>query len=535
MEASVEPTRTSWWFRLGAEDPLPAEERCPVGGCPPPDAIDLFCPADHADAQFLLFQGREGMRKRWLIANALRVVAGLLFVVAAQWETVVPLLVGVAAVGVAAIAMPLRAYRATVRVAVAAWLVSLVAVAVTSAVELHGDARAVLWLVPIGVVVLAALVFALLGPLRIDVPDLALGRPAPTQAIAIGLMTSPIALAAWWLSRSSLVESLVDLPAVVSAWLLGSAFGGLAGTGLVAIVAGVIRASRTLDKVVAQRFAMPRQRGRIEARPVKRPAPLAGRQLPDRILASVQAFSYRLTVVMVRYRTALKNFAVRTGYRFHRTMVTWMNRAHAAAVRQRRRLVGTVRHASSVLAGGGRVALATARRFVKGVAPVGIVVVAAVAATAGADRLLGYLVTGAFADLGALAVAFPLAMAALLASATVWVTGARRRSGVEQVLTAGDVVRSAVRTTANVAPEALLLFVGGAWAIGLPGLFGIGPIRPGWVTVTTTVLLVVAWVWGRVRSDGPIDLRTAPADGGGGPTVLPPPTGPVVAPVEGAV
>jgi hypothetical protein len=61
-------------------------------------------------------------------------------------------------------------------------------------------------------------------------------------------------------------------------------------------------------------------------------------------------------------------------------------------------------------------------------------------------------------------------------------------------------IRSASLTLSAAGAALLILTAIGGWSIGLFGTFGHGPIRVGWVTVASTVILVVSAAWSAVRN-----------------------------------
>jgi hypothetical protein len=55
--------------------------------------------------------------------------------------------------------------------------------------------------------------------------------------------------------------------------------------------------------------------------------------------------------------------------------------------------------------------------------------------------------------------------------------------------------RVSAKSSATITAPYLLLFVAaGGWLLGLPGTFGYGPIRVGFLTLTSTALIVIALV-----------------------------------------
>ena len=68
-------------------------------------------------------------------------------------------------------------------------------------------------------------------------------------------------------------------------------------------------------------------------------------------------------------------------------------------------------------------------------------------------------------------------------------------------------VGSEVRSLEAGAPAALLMLVAAGWILGIAGLLGYGPSRPGPVTIVATALLVAVVVLERVHGDQDADVE----------------------------
>jgi hypothetical protein len=128
-----------------------------------------------------------------------------------------------------------------------------------------------------------------------------------------------------------------------------------------------------------------------------------------------------------------------------------------------------------------------------------VVVPVAALATAGWGALQFARNTTTYLTEGSLPALFALLGAGALAAVALHVTWIAlcRRPVVPSV-------RSAGRTASISGANGLLMVAAGGWAIGLFGTFHHGPIRVGWVTLATTLLLTATSVWTYVRQRQPV-------------------------------
>jgi hypothetical protein len=109
-----------------------------------------------------------------------------------------------------------------------------------------------------------------------------------------------------------------------------------------------------------------------------------------------------------------------------------------------------------------------------------------------AEQTRTYLISGSLTSLLLFAA---LAAAGLAALTIAWITLAT------QQFSKG--LRSARRSASITAPYALLLVAAGGWIVGLPGTLGYGRIHVGWVTLASTGILGLAFVWTQFISKPP--------------------------------
>lgn len=119
-----------------------------------------------------------------------------------------------------------------------------------------------------------------------------------------------------------------------------------------------------------------------------------------------------------------------------------------------------------------------------------------------ADGTRDYLTTGGFAALG-------IALAGSLGCLLLWTAGWAALSGQPF----GPVRASARRAAESALPQVVMLAAVGGWVLGLPGLFGYGRIRVGWITGGLTVTLLAVYLRRRPGREAPLSSGASGASG----------------------
>jgi hypothetical protein len=251
-----------------------------------------------------------------------------------------------------------------------------------------------------------------------------------------------------------------------------------AGAGAVAFLIAVLgSALRTVD------VTLPYQHGPIrEPRPpvpLRRPArrmldPVVGRDLGSLVLRALQGLAWRVQWAAMLTALAVADGVLRLLY-WLRVFLVWLVNW---LCRWARALGAIVADASRLVVSGVRQAV----RFV--IVPVAALVTAAWAATGFAESVLAYLLHGPLASLAAL---LGLGVGTWICLTIAWVALA----GLPMATSVGSAWRFASIAGAN----GLLLVVVGGWVVGLFGTFGYGPVRVGWVTLSSTLIVITASAW----------------------------------------
>jgi len=481
-------------LRLGTESPAlttgcsPRPEDCDASRMQP---VDVYC-VEHE--RFLPLASELPGRRRLIVVVILRALLCGAVLLTAYLDNAVPVYLAAVGVGAALVGLPLRRYRVGWRFAVSVWLVACAGVLgshyVPPLVGRIAGTIAVLVVLAVGVL-LAALVA--MGAARRRAHKLG-GSTWPARAArwagaaAGAAMVTPAALLLYlgvrvqppdWFLSSAMGRSLVLL----------FVFGG-AGSALVfAAVGGVVLG-----------LVAPIRRPGI---PLRVPAPPATLRWATQIAAwsgpthgPIERLYRVLTTFLLRVAAAATTTA-RGLANLSRTMlhkaavfgVTCVNWLYRLVVITGRRVVASLVATGRILRLTASLASAAGRRTIRVLlVPVVAVTAAAWLADRFAAALRTYLVDGSLVAL-AWTGGLLLGGSALLAVAWLALCG----------LPLGWSLPSLARSTSVAAANMLLILSVGGWVIGLPGTFGPGPVRVGWVTLGSTALLVVAAVVMMVR------------------------------------
>lgn len=463
----------------------PHTSECPESGCVAKlEPCDLYCPMHEV---LLVSNGK----RRWVIANILRAGTAFAFLASAQWDTSVPLFVALVVFGVGWLALPLRHSPATMRIAVAGWI------GLSAAAYAMGHAE---W-TPYGRRLAATLMVALATGYwlwrlwtKLRSHEDALGvmnddREGPIAPLAASFLTAPLLGGAAWLLGEAWDDRLLTVSPAVQRWLLALSMGALLGTLLLTAVAAAVRSKHKIERDVAARFSRPTPAEQRRTNGPGRPTPRQNGRAIDRVLYALDLAVWRAEGLRRRRVDAAINFLYRLSHATILAFVRIGNSAHRVAVLSGRRFRATLVHALALYAAAGRFSRRFAHDFGRTcLLPTCFLVVSVVTATVTANVTNDYLVRGALIDA-------PVAFAGFITLVVgIWLAWAwllPDRSGVAW--------ESGARTLSIAGPSLYLLFVTGCWAVGLPGLLGIGPIKVGPVTLITTMGLVVAAIVARRR------------------------------------
>jgi hypothetical protein len=483
----------SWWLRLGTEQPAA------VSGCWAPkcdttriEPVDVYC---HMHERFLPLTTETPSRIRPIVINVLRAVVCGGFLLTARLNSSVPVFVVAAGLGGAMTVLPLRRYRVGWRAALAAWVVVCLGSLAIRSVGPSGH-RLVGTLLLGATLAIGVLYFGHVATLagrdwsRFGRKSRAheirsqasSGWPA---AIATAAALTPATIIAYLALETPFVARLFLAPAPVRAWLLVVALSGITGSLLLAVIAGVLLGNERVDGRVRPLVKLPAAPVALQWRPpvarwdVATPSPI------ERVARAVHAFLVRLAAAAVVSVRSMVNLVRRLINMAAVAAVRLLNWAHRRLVMGCRRVLASLVATRDLARAAGRLSVPTARRTGRVLLlPIAGLAGGAILANAFAQSVREYLTTGSLLALTALGAG---ALGGAAALAVVWLALSHlplRRS-----------IPSWGRSVSIAGANGLLVVAVGGWVVGLPGTFGHGPIRVGWVTTTSTLLLVVASVW----------------------------------------
>lgn len=474
----------------------PHTVECPEPGCAAKlETCDLYCPTH----EVLLVSNRK---RRWVIANILRAGTAAAFLASAQWDTSVPLFLALVIFGVGWLALPLRRCPSAMRIAVAGWIGLAGAAYAIGHAEWTPYGRRLAATFMVG---LATGYFLWRLWMRLRSHEEALeamndDREGPIAPLAGSFLTAPLLGGAAWLFGGAWDDRLLTVSPAVQRWLFALSIGALLGTLLLTAVAAAVRSKHQIEREVAGPFSLPAPAQQRRTTGPSRPTPRKDGRAIDGILYAFDLAVWRAERLRRNRVDAAINFLYRLAHAAILASVRVGNSVHRIAVLSGRRFRATLVHAIALYAAAGRFCGRFAHDFGRFcLLPTGSLVVSVVAATVAANATTDYLVRGtlieapvAFAGFITVVVGIWLAWAWLLPDrfSIAWESG--------------------TRTLSIAGPTLYLLFVSGCWAVGLPGLLGLGPIKVGPVTLITTMGLVVAVIVARRRRGGPVP-EAAPA------------------------
>jgi hypothetical protein len=469
-------TRSAWWARAQAEQPLAGRTTCPRPECSKriDSPFDLYCRTGQPSSNEFHFvvAGRD-RRIQTIAIYAARALFGLLALFAARSGSRIPLDIASGLAGALLLVLPLRHFRTSRAVAVISWacLFTLTVAAHQGWLSSSGEDLSitiVLTLAVIGLPLAVAMTDGnrAAGPLRRGL--------ALSMAVAFGAILMFIAFTLG-------LDSVTAPASEISLLVCGVALGGVAsGAALTGFVSGFGKVK--IDDV----------RPRAEPR-VNRPPRV---HFKDPQAFVVKSFSTRVAYVALVAMSRLVNGCAEVLNRAVSGIVDAANAAvhvvfwiefavRLAAVWTFRLLNRATLEALDALEIAARhVGMATVRWAISTVAGLVLLAAAAQLATIAAALFGSYLGGATLLD-GIGAPVLALATGGLLIS--TW-----------SVLTRWPwthVARSALHTAEGAGPSLFLTLVALGWIDGIAGMLGFGPLRPGWLTVSGTVVLIVGGVY----------------------------------------
>lgn len=440
------------------------EEGCDAARIRP---TDLYC--DQHD-RFLPFSRMSGAGKIFVVALVAFLVYGSVELTA-QLDSAVPVNLGYILVGLGAIALPLRNFRRTCWVTAALWLaISGLALAfpLTDA-HFHAVAAAAFLLVVLAGTTLVSMFYA--GPLDEDAAGIASGLAVrqllgAMGALAIGF-ASPLAGRVWQAQGPAIGRVAFFAAAILAA-----------GTLVTAIVGGFVKSSKRSDDRPVRQIGSPKKPAR-EPRQTK--TTTARRDILGRAADRLWVMFYNVKEVI---RTVSINVLRTVAYVIWKLVISLVNWVVKVLVLTWRYVAAGVKHTVRLGRDAVRdavVALVRAAIFV--LVPVSALAGAGLLVAISADETRRYIATGALSVLLQIIV---VQFLALLLATVAWIMLASQRRR--------DSLASAQSSATITAPYLLLFVAAGGWLLGLPGTFGHGPIRVGFLTLTSTALIIVALV-----------------------------------------
>jgi hypothetical protein len=445
------------------EEAVGCEEGCNAARIRP---TDLYC--DQHD-RFLPFSRMSGAGKIFVVALAAFLVYGSVELTA-QLNSAVPVNLGYILVGLGAIALPLRNYRRTCSVTAALWLAISGLALAFPLTDAHFDAVAAAFLLVVltGTTLLAMFYAALLDE---GAAGIASGIAARLFLGAMGALAIGFAspLADWiWQAQGPAIGRVAFFAAAILA----------AGTLVTAIVGGFVQSSKRSDDRDVRQIGSPEK-------PVREPRQPKTTTARRDILGRA---ADRLWVMLYNVKEVIRTgsiYVLRTvAYVIWKLIISFVNWVVKVLVLTWRYVAAAVKLAVRL----GRdavvdavVALVWAAIFV--LVPVSALAGAGLLVASSADETRRYIATGALSVLLEIIV---VQFLALLLATVAWIMLASQRRRDSRV---------SARSSATITAPYLLLFVAaGGWLLGLPGTFGYGPIRVGFLTLTSTALIVIALV-----------------------------------------
>jgi hypothetical protein len=430
---------------------------------------------------------------RLAVALAWRAAVCYAVFLTAQQVNLIPVFIAATGMGAALVALPLRYFRASQWAAVAQWLV--LCTVVPLALSENTPTNRSIITVMVGVTLAAWVVSFARFALH---EDSAYGRTAGAVFIAASVFAA-FTLIIVALPKLPLGARVLAIPAGASGPLTVMAALAASMAAITAVVAGAVRAVDDEPDQRSNLFRPPRQPGpfrrpelqRRSSRPQTRDLGTIVLRTVANFMEHVGAASSliaRLTVHALRW---LSHWIVRVLVSLTNALWRWLLSSIEVVTDGLLLLPSAMRRSSRLIA-----------------VPFACLFLAAWLTYLFAEQVRVYLAAGSLYALGAL---LTNGTGAVLSLTIAWIALSQQPIRLA--------ARSAGLTLSASGANILILTSIGGWTLGLFGTLGHGPIRVGWVTATSTVILVASMVWSGVknrhRHDSGTDVPqavTLPAD-----------------------
>jgi hypothetical protein len=468
--------RSAWWARHLREMPLTEEIACPKDDCTKSTTspFDLYCREGDSNPNEFHFVVLGADRRLQLIAvYVTRAIFGLLAVIAAYSASPIPLDIGAGLAGALLLVLPLRLFETSRAVAPIIWICVLVlAVAAHEGWMSASQGRDTLAVII--AIAVAALVAAVIMHRDVEHSDDLVYR-----GVAVGLS---VALGSALLFVLSALSGDVVGEAVRNALLAIClvAIGSVAcGTALSGFILG-FHEVKTDDIKLRKR------------KPFDEPQfgyPLDPSSIATSTRRGLVTYVYVGLVALARVVNRwvdMVNLVLRIIYRAINAVVRavlWAKWKIRLSVMWTYRVIGRAAiDALAALKMAVGIVMIVIRHWVEStVLGLALFICAAELAVTICTLFSSYLGGGTVLDgVGSLALVLPVASALIV----VW--------WVLTKWSVGHIAKSALHTIEGAGPTLFLTLVALGWVDGLIGMLGFGPIRPGWLTISGTVILVVS-------------------------------------------
>ena len=441
-------------------------------------------------SQAILGKGQLPSARWWFAVSSVSSIAVGLFGFGAAISNPVPsYLVSGAAVG-SILWIRLRRKRDTQAVALGAWALIAVLGAVAMNVGVAGRALAL----GLAVVVVSALWVWLVwtGSAHFTTRQSQLTVVGKWSSIQVsrtlGLVPPLLALL---IALPLLERGGLELPDFVRSWVLRTALSAGAAALLISGVASALRSSSSIDRVTPKfrRLSEPvhkdlSERSLLELRRRSR------RPRAD-LVETLELFALQVVNRTQRVASVVRYVLLLAAQKTSNGLVAIAERLTRIAILTGRRAQETFKFTVRSLIASRLVLVRLGRRFARSVlVPLPSLVVTSICLWGAASEAIEYLhgdeIAAAFRAFGLLGIA---AVGTFLAWGSL--SGVSLRAAWEL---------EAHSVHAHLA-DALLFFVAAAWLLGIAGLMGYGVVRPGRITIASSIILVSAVVWIYVKRD----------------------------------
>lgn len=475
--------RSVWWARRAREQSEPTEI-CRNDGRTGKSPFDLYC--DGGQEHFMLFSGSRVLRH--VILNAYRVSIGALVLAAANFKTTAPIYVVAWLAGLALLGLPLRAFRTSRLIAVLLWTAGIGLAAADYEDALSAEVIRAFVTGLVIVWILVATISVMQHPYEITDPtedDARVPNAFAVRSVATGIVFGATLTVANLLDATTLGTQILHIPTSLRHVLLLFGVATLTGSVAVAASSGFLHGVRITDRWVAPLLV---RDPTLPVMKVPRPDDLHRPVFRGRDLAARFAYATNVFVVATAQQVTDLINVVLGGVAeavlvLKKTMMWLVNEFHRILVLTVRALAAALSSTTQVIRGAIVGVVLPLRRYHRStIVTVAMIGSASALSVYAGHRFNVYLVSGGLGNAAvsvALALVVPAALVCSWWSLTGWPWP--------------EVRSAAVRLLARAGPTAYLLVLALAWADGIAGWAGLGPIRPGWLTGAGTAALAVIY------------------------------------------